>query len=534
MNIELQTDDLIQNKPSTAAIVPRQGVITLFGYGIQARVDRGHLLLQDGIGPARRQACFSRIGHGLKRLVVIGSDGIVSLAALRWLADQKASFVMLERDGKVLTTTGPVRPSDARLRRAQSLASQSGAALRIASKLINNKLLGQEQVARYKLLDVKTADTISSYRTQLAQAETSERIRIIESRAAGAYWSMWRNLPINFPTKDKSRVPEHWRTFGTRVSPLTGSPRLAVNPPNAILNYLYALLESESRLAAAALGLDPGIGVLHVDTPARDSLACDLMEAVRPQIDGFLNDWVTRETLKREWFFEQRDGNCRLMSSLAVRLSETTPTWGRAVAPIAEWVAQSLWTSARKTAHQDQMLPTRLTHRRRSEGRGKQFVLDTKTAPHPDKICPGCGATTRLGRHCPKCGREISREKLIELAKVGRAAALTSESRRKHSETQRRHEAAKRAWASSSKPDWPNENTYVRQIQPRLAAVTISAVASTLGVSESYAADIRAGRHRPHPRHWQMLAELVGIGETGVVPAVTLSSRHQPPRHRRR
>jgi len=26
-----------------------------------------------------------------------------------------------------------------------------------------------------------------------------------------------------------------------------------------------------------------------------------------------------------------------------------------------------------------------------------------------------------------------------------------------------------------------------------------------------HAADIRAGRRRPHPRHWQALAELVGI-----------------------
>ena len=91
-----------------------------------------------------------------------------------------------------------------------------------------------------------------------------------------------------FPRKDHSRVPAHWRVFGTRVSPLTGSPRLAANPANAILNYLYSLLESESRLAAAALGLDPGMGVLHVDTfflhqGARDSLACDLMEPVRPQ-----------------------------------------------------------------------------------------------------------------------------------------------------------------------------------------------------------------------------------------------------------
>jgi CRISPR/Cas system-associated endonuclease Cas1 len=42
-----------------------------------------------------------------------------------------------------------------------------------------------------------------------------------------------------------------------------------------MLNYLYALLESEARIAAAAAGLDPGIGFLRVDTDARDSLACD-------------------------------------------------------------------------------------------------------------------------------------------------------------------------------------------------------------------------------------------------------------------
>jgi len=159
------SNQLLSGAPS---ITPHLGVVTLFGYGIQARVDRGHLLLEDGIGAARRRARFGRIGHGLKRLVVIGSDGIVSLAALRWLADQNTSFVMLERDGTVLTTTGPVRPSDARLRRAQSLASQSGAALRIASKLIDKKLLGQEQVARYKLLDAKTADTISQLPSTIA------------------------------------------------------------------------------------------------------------------------------------------------------------------------------------------------------------------------------------------------------------------------------------------------------------------------------------------------------------------------------
>jgi len=79
---------------SMAEISPsRHGVITLYGYGISVRVDRGHLVLQDGIAADRREARLARVGHGLKRLVVIGSDGMVSLSALRWLADQDAAFV---------------------------------------------------------------------------------------------------------------------------------------------------------------------------------------------------------------------------------------------------------------------------------------------------------------------------------------------------------------------------------------------------------------------------------------------------------
>src|SRR5438132_5327266 len=309
---------LPQPPQSHNSLKPRHGVVTLCGYGIHVRVDRGHLLVDDGIGADRRQCRLPRVGHELKRLVVIGADGMISLAALRWLADQDAAFVMLERDGCVLTTTGPVRPSDARLRRAQAMAQLSGAALQITRELINQKLLGQEHVARNKLLDSRTAETIAELRTAVAKADTLEAILHLESQGASAYWAAWRDLPITFPKTDLPRVPDHWRTFGTRKSPLSGSPRLAANPRNAILNYLYAVVESQTRLAVAALGLDPGLGFFHADTAARDSLACDLMEPIRPQVDGFVLDWITREPLKRAWFFEQRDGNCRLMSTLAV------------------------------------------------------------------------------------------------------------------------------------------------------------------------------------------------------------------------
>ncbi len=494
-------------------LTPRHGVVTLAGYGIQARVDRGHLLLEDGIGGSRRRARLPRVGHGLKRLVVIGSDGLISLAALRWLADQDASFVMLNRDGSVLATTGPVRSSDAKLRRAQAMAHSSNAALRVSRYLIDHKLGGQESVVRNKLLDSETAQRIAQYRTDLGSAETISAVRLIESQAAAVYWSAWSNLSINFPKKDIARLPQHWQCFGSRHSPLTGGCRLAVNPANAILNYLYALLESEARKAVATLGLDPGLGVLHVDTPARDSLACDVMEPIRPQVDGYVLDWITRETLSRDWFFEQRDGNCRLMAPFAVRLAETSLTWARAVAPFAEWVAKEFWATIRRP---DRPLATRLTQRTKREARNSPARLPIMAAPSQQHVCAGCGKPVAARHdHCRKCLVPISTRSLVNAAQIGRIAAQSDEAQQRRAETHRRHVLAQSAWSPTSQPAWLNDETYPRRIQPRLEGLTNKAIAQALDVSMSYAADVRRGKRRPHPRHWQSLAGLVGISEVG-------------------
>jgi CRISPR-associated protein Cas1 len=510
---------LKQSHNSTELIVPRHGVVTLFGYGIQVRVDRGHLILVDGIGPNRRYARLPRVGHGLKRLVVIGSDGVVSLAALRWLSDQKVSFLLLERDGSVLATTGPVR-SDVRLRRAQALAHVSGYALRITRELVRQKLSGQELVARNKLLDKTTADSIANFRAELPQAQSIASIRLIEAQAASAYWTAWHTIPLTFPKKDLPRVPEHWRRFGTRISPLSGSPRRAVTPGCALINYLYAIVEAEASLAARVLGMDPSIGVFHVDQPHRESLACDLMEPVRPQVDAYLLEWITSQPLKREWFFEKPDGNARLMASVTEKLSQTAATWARAVAPVAEWVAQALWSSAGRSTNKEPKLPTQLTQRHRSEGRGKQYIPPTIVAPSPQTICQNCGDLTLGGRHCRKCGKEVSGKKLTELAKLGRTVAVSPEAQKKRSDTQHRHEMAKRVWRQSPDGNWKDPKRYDTEIQPRLSMVKIASIASALGVSEPYAADIRAGRRRPHPRHWQELAELVGVA--GEIPINSL------------
>src|SRR5271156_5675326 len=160
--------EVLLDGKSPALVVPQHGVLTLFGFGIRVYVERGHLTIEDGIGADRRKARLPRVGHSVRRLVMIGSDGMVSLSALRWLADQDAAFIMLDRDGSVLATTGPVRPSDARLRRAQALAHQSGTALQIARELIGQKLETQEKLARGGLTNFEAAETIASVRRAIS------------------------------------------------------------------------------------------------------------------------------------------------------------------------------------------------------------------------------------------------------------------------------------------------------------------------------------------------------------------------------
>jgi CRISPR-associated endonuclease Cas1 len=505
-----KSSDFVLQPADSISMRVRKGVIVLYGYGTSVRVERGHLVVEDGVGSDRYKGRFPRVGHGLKRLVVVGADGIVSLSALRWLADQNASFVMLERDGTVLATTGPVRPSNIRLRRAQALAHHTGVAFRISRELIDRKLAGQERVARESLQDDAASTLIRQISSELAEVESIEMIRSVEARAARVYWKAWRTVPIIFPDKELPRVPEHWRSFDSRISPLSGSPRLAASPVNAILNYLYALLEAECRLAIAALGLDPEMGVLHMDTINRDSFACDLMESVRPEVDAYVLNRIVRHPLKRNWFFEERNGNCRLMADLASRLAETASTWARLVAPLAEWAVKEI---ASTTGTRRSTPATRLTQNRKRALTGGTFIPTPKNSLRLPNMCSICGNEIRNGiEQCRFCAVEVSTQRLTRVASEGRVVSHTATAEAKRSKTQLAIHATRRKWSASDQPSWLTEKFFAEKIQPLLADLSSSEIVRHLAVSRGYAAEIRNGR-APHPRHWQTLAKLSGASK---------------------
>ncbi len=52
-----------------------------------------------------------------------------------------------------------------------------------------------------------------------------------------------------------------------------------------MLNYAYAVLESQQRIATVSQGLYPTIGYLHVYRPGRVALVYDPMKPLRPRVD---------------------------------------------------------------------------------------------------------------------------------------------------------------------------------------------------------------------------------------------------------
>jgi hypothetical protein len=109
----------------------------------------------------------------------------------------------------------------------------------------------------------------------------------------------------------------------------------------------------------------------------------------------------------------------------------------------------------------------------------------------------------------------LSRERVAVASRLGRAAAQTPEALAKQADSQRRHSRARSSWDKSSLPAWLTPELFSLKIQPLLSTVATSVIRSSIGVSRWYASQIQQG-YRPHPRHWEALAELVGIAANEI------------------
>lgn len=111
------------------------------------------------------------------------------------------------------------------------------------------------------------ADELQSALQNARQADNLLSLRGIEGSASNRFFLAYRSLfPASLSFRERNRRP----------------PR---DPVNAALSLAYTLAHGDAVNALVKSGLDPMLGFLHDPSYGRESLACDLVEIVRPRVE---------------------------------------------------------------------------------------------------------------------------------------------------------------------------------------------------------------------------------------------------------
>lgn len=133
---------------------------------------------------------------------------------------------------------------------------------------------------------------------ELPRAAHLEEIRGLEGEAAHRYFAVFPHL---------IRGDREVFAFAGR------NRRPPLDPVNALLSFLYALLLNDCVGAVQGVGLDPQVGFLHALRPGRPSLGLDLMEELRPVLADRLALTLINRRQLTDKDFERRPGGAVLL-----------------------------------------------------------------------------------------------------------------------------------------------------------------------------------------------------------------------------
>jgi CRISP-associated protein Cas1 len=133
--------------------------------------------------------------------------------------------------------------------------------------------------------------------------------------------------------------PEAWDTWESRNASLCGpSPRNALHPFNAILNYAYMVAAAQIERALTAWGFDTAFGFLHVLKDYRASLVYDALELFRAPIDARIMSYTASRHFRRDDFELGENGVVRLAPQVARIVAGRAMATKRDLADLCEWL----------------------------------------------------------------------------------------------------------------------------------------------------------------------------------------------------
>ncbi len=301
--------------------------LVLSGHGIRLNVDCGTLLIKCGFThyPQQREEyrLFPRDRQLPSRIVILDGDGSITFDALEWLSAQGVPLVQIDWQGKVVSVGGANYAANPDLVERQLKAKNNGEGFEFSKWLIHEKIKNSYDTIKQISANSQGAELIlQKIDAQINSLEKNPPKNVnellnVEAIAAAAYFRYWYTLSLRWKGLGKKPIPQEWLCIGSRIG--TGkSNQFALHPVNAILNYVYGVLENQIRAQVLASGLDPTIGYIHSNfEKKRPTLVFDLMEPVRPVMDRKILKFVLERTFSPDDFILNKNGICRLHPQFA-------------------------------------------------------------------------------------------------------------------------------------------------------------------------------------------------------------------------
>lgn len=243
--------------------------------------------------------------HTLGCIICYGHTG-VSPGLVDLCGRNGVGVVFLSHSGRFMGRVhGPVSGNVLLRRKQYRLADDQAASARIARGFVIGKVANSRHVLMRAARErpdasdtlTRAADRLAAILRSLQEACTLDNVRGLEGEASMVYFGAFDNL---ITARDGFSFQRR-----TRRPPLDNM--------NALLSFIYTILEHDAVSALESVGLDPAVGFLHRDRPGRASLALDLMEELRPILaDRLALSLVNLRKLKPADFVQTESGAVRM------------------------------------------------------------------------------------------------------------------------------------------------------------------------------------------------------------------------------
>ncbi len=249
-------------------------IIIVDGYNKTIAKKDNQIVIKEG-----KQVIKTILVSKIEQIVIMGK-GLITFDAMSLLTQENIECIAIDWRGNLTYCITPfINSKRAELKRKQYQTLKNNKSGVISKEIIKTKIKNQQATLGTLYKSHKNITQLKTQQNKINKIlkkidyipnkpidEIRNQILGIEGQASIEYWKGIKEvIPAEFNFKNRTKRP-------------------AKDPVNALLNYSYAILQSQILKSINITGLDPYLGFIHVERNNRASLSFDLIEEFRQQI----------------------------------------------------------------------------------------------------------------------------------------------------------------------------------------------------------------------------------------------------------